>query len=355
MKTVKIFFVFLLFISQIAFSQIPTGYYSSAEGLEGVALQQALKNIIDNHISMSYSSLENYYSSTDKKTNGNVWDMYSDIPGGTPPYEFTFSGADQCGSYSNEGDCWNKEHSWPQSWFNESTPMKSDLFHVYPTDGKVNGMRSNYPYGEVDSPTKTSLNGSKLGSCSYPGYTGIAFEPIDEYKGDLARTYFYMATRYYGEDGSWQSNDMVTKSQLKPWALNMLKQWSLADTVSTKEIDRNNAVYKIQKNRNPFIDHPEYISAIWGYPTAVEEIKNSGLLIYPNPTNDILNIDLTTFSSKLTISIFNIVGQKVYSKTETNCQKNVQISLLNLNDGAYFVKIESDNKPAVFQKIILRK
>jgi endonuclease I len=354
MKTSKLFLFVLLFVSQIAFSQIPTGYYNSATGLEGTALQQALKYIIDNHTTVSYDGLWSKFSTTDKKANGKVWDMYSDIPGGTAPYEFTFS-TDQCGEYGVEGDCYNREHSWPQSWFNKSSPMVSDLFHIYPTDGKVNGYRSDYPYGEVGSASTTTKNGGKLGTCNYPGYSGKVFEPIDDFKGDFARTYFYMATRYYGEDGSWQSNDMVTKSQLKPWALNMMKQWNNADPVSQKEIDRNNKVYGIQKNRNPFIDYPEYVALIWGFPTTVEEIINTGFLIYPNPTNDVLNISMTAFSQKLSINIYNLVGQKVFSKTEQNCQKNIEISLSNLNDGAYFVKIESDNKPAVFQKVILRK
>lgn len=259
----------------VGFAQIPPNYYNTATGLTGTPLRAALHDIIDNHSSKSYGSLLTYYQTTDKKPNGKVWDMYSDNPGGTPPYEFTFS--QNCGNYSTEGDCWNREHSWPQSWFNSASPMVSDLFHVYPTDGKVNGWRSNYPYGEVSNPSITTLNGSKLGPCSFPGYSGTVFEPINEYKGDFARTYFYMCTRYYTEDSGWGTNDMITGANLKPWAIELLKKWHQQDPVSAKEIARNNAVYGIQGNRNPFIDHPEYVCMVWAggtYCSIIPSITN---------------------------------------------------------------------------------
>ncbi|HAM98576.1 MAG TPA: hypothetical protein DCQ26_08170 [Marinilabiliales bacterium] len=246
-----------------AVSSIPTGYYTNASGLCGEDLKTALYNIIKGHTSVTYTTLWTSFKTTDDRSDGKVWDMYSNIS-----YTFT---TDQCGTYSGEGDCYNREHSFPKSWFNDATPMYTDLFHLYPTDGYVNGRRSNYPFGEVTSPTYTSGNGSKLGPCSYPGYTGTVFEPIDEYKGDFARTYFYMVTRYENLVASWETNstevdailDGTSFPSFEIWFLNMLVEWNAADPVSQKEIDRNEAVYVIQKNRNPFIDHPEYIDAIW--------------------------------------------------------------------------------------------
>jgi len=264
MKTILKTFVLFLFSSLSVFAQIPTGYYNTANGLTGTQLQQALHDIIDDHIEYSYDDLIECHSHTDVKPNGKVWDMYSDIPDTIPPYEFTFF-TDKCGNYGSESDCYNREHSWPKSWFNDMSPMFSDLFHLYPTDGYVNGRRSNYPFGEVDgSASWTSLNGSKLGSCSYPGYSGTVFEPIDAYKGDFARTYFYMATRYYGEDSGWSSSGNAVKSQLTPWTLAMMLEWAVQDPVSQKEIDRNNIIYnEYQHNRNPFIDNPQYAFDIW--------------------------------------------------------------------------------------------
>lgn len=257
-------------------------FYQSTYKLYGTDLKLALHNLIKGHTAVSYASLWTYFQNTDKKPNGKVWDMYSDVPGGTPPYEFSFV-TKQCGTYSVEGDCYNREHSWPKSWFNDLNPPYTDMFHLYPTDGKVNGMRDNWPYGVVASPTWTSKNGSKLGPNTFPGYSGTAFEPIDAYKGDFARSEMYMSVRYYLEDSGWSSSAGTNKSELLSWYANLFYEWSMADTVSQKEIDRNNAIYTIQKNRNPFIDHPEFAAEIWktSMPPAVVTVKemNLGLIL----------------------------------------------------------------------------
>jgi len=245
MKRTLLLGIFFGVITVSVYAQ-PAGYYDAADGLTEVELQQALHDIIDNHTVKSYTFLWTAFRTTDKKANGFVWDMYSDVPGGDPPYDYVFGyesdGGDQCGNYSGEGSCYNREHSFPKSWFGgEIPPMTSDLFHLYPTDGSVNGMRGNLPFGETDDNTNVSLNGCKVGTSSVEGYTGTVFEPIDEYKGDFARTYFYMATRYYGdeEDGSWPGSGMVDGSQLKPWAETMMLKWHSDDPVSTKEVDSN--------------------------------------------------------------------------------------------------------------------
>lgn len=279
----KIYLIILISISCISIhATIPPGYYNSATGLTGSALQVALYSIIDNHTVLSYTpGVWNAYYTTDDKPNGTIWDMYSDIPDGSPngnpPYVYQI-GSDQCGTggVSAEGQCYSREHSWPKSWFGgEVYPMYSDLFLLVPSDQYVNNMRSNYPYGEVNVPTSTSLNGSKLGPCVASGYSGTVFEPRDEYKGDFARGYFYMETRYYSEDIGWPGSAAAAGSQLLPWAQQLMLQWAQDDPVSQKEIDRNEAIYLLQQNRNPFIDHPEYAQAIWG--------SSSGTL--PEPTN----------------------------------------------------------------------
>lgn len=267
----------ILSLSVKLLAQIPDGYYDNANGKTGSELKTALYNIIKNHTIISYNGLWTAFQYTDKKSNGKVWDMYSDKPGQTPPYEYTFV-TNQCGSYNSEGDCYNREHSFPKSWFNDASPMYSDLFHLYPTDGYVNNRRGNYIYGEVSTVTWTSQNGSKLGTSTASGTSLVVFEPIDEYKGDFARTYFYMATRYENLIASWATYNTEAKAILdgtsypayKQWYINLLLKWHQQDPVSQKEIDRNNVVYtSYQHNRNPFIDHPEYALLIWGGATPI--------------------------------------------------------------------------------------
>lgn len=331
-----------LFVSVFTFAQIPDGYYDNAAGLEGQALRSALHDIIDNHNSIDYGDIYDILDQTDSKPNGKVWDMYSDVPGGTPPYEYTFF-EDECGNYSGEGSCYNKEHSWPKSWFGGKVyPMYSDLFHIVPTDGYVNGMRSNYPYGEVGSIQWESLNGSKKGSNTFPGYSGTVFEPIDEYKGDLARGYFYMSTRYYNEDSGWPGSAAVDGAELKPWTINLLLEWHYNDPVSQKEIDRCNAIYNIQNNRNPFIDHPLYVSYIWDPENAVKEVKLADIMnIYPNSNGEILNLDIynTTLSHNYRLTIYNIGGQKI-SEEQMNDSHHI-IHLNNMKKGCYILMINN--------------
>jgi endonuclease I len=353
----KLFTIFFTLVLQSwLIGQIPSGYYNAASGLHGEPLQQALHNIIDNHTSVSYSSLWNYFEQTDKKSNGKVWDMYSDIPGGTPPYQYTF-GSDQCGNYSAEGDCYNREHSFPKSWFGgEVAPMNSDLFHLCPTDGYVNGKRGNYAFGEVGNASWTSMNGSKLGSCVAPGFSGTVFEPIDGYKGDFARNYFYMATRYYGEDNNWPGSDMTNGAEPKPWALNMLYLWHQQDPVSQKEIDRNNAVYQIQDNRNPFIDHPEYVGTLWFYSgVGIDDVADrTDFSVYPNPMKDWVNINISDQinTETMVISISDEAGRQVYS-SEKNGGKQLKLDVSGFPRGFYFLTIKTgNNNPAVVYKLV---
>lgn len=269
-----LFFIFFFGLTAPVKSQAPENYYSGANGLEGEALKTSLFNIIKDHTVVTYHSIPGHFETTDLKPSGKIWDIYSDLPG-NPPYEFDFT-LSMCASALEEGECYNREHSWPRSWYgpggNEIYPMHSDLFHVYPVDAWVNELRSNFPFGVVNSPTTTTLNGGKLGTNSTPGYSGTVFEPIDAYKGDLARTYFYMATRYEDLIADWNINspqaDAVLNGTSFPvfetWFLDLLISWHEADPVSEKEINRNNAVYAIQGNRNPFIDEPGYVQMIWG-------------------------------------------------------------------------------------------
>ncbi len=296
---------------------IPPTYYDGTAGLHGYALLVALHNIIKGHTSLTYSFTATAFHNTDKRPDGNVWDVYSDVPGGTPPYEFAFG---PLGSGGSEGIAYNREHSFPQSWFGGSNlPMYSDLWIIYPTDSKVNGERGNYPYGQVGTATWTSLNGTKLGNCVSAGYSGTCFEPIDGYKGDLSRSQFYVATRYFDEDASWPGGASTNRSQLLKWAADQYLAWSIADPVSWKERVRNAAIYEYQHNRNPFVDHPEFASAIWDSSnvTAVgpNPLSTTGVLAampMPFRTRTVLAWDLAERGS-VTLRVYDVSGRLVRS------------------------------------------
>lgn len=322
-----------------AMAQPPAGYYDSAAGLTGKALQQALHDIIDGHTELTYSGLWNCFLTTDKKPDGTVWDIYSDIPGGTPPYSFTFI-TDQCGNYSREGDCYNREHIFPRSWFTEGSQMYTDLFHIYPTDGWVNNKRGNLPFGETSSPNWVSANGSKTGPFSTAGFQGEVFEPLDAYKGDIARSLFYVATRYYGESGDWPGSAMTERSEPKPWALDLLLKWHTSDAVSQKEIQRNEEVFKYQKNRNPFIDDPLFAGKIWGGVSSTPEMRTGEPLaiFYPNPVKETLHLQFNRpVTGPVTIILSDLRGLMVMKITIMNTQNRIPV--YQLPPGLYVLTI----------------
>jgi len=294
---------------------IPAGYYDSAEGLAGDDLRAALHEIIDDHTVLTYTYSWTAFQTTDDKPNGKVWDMYSDIPGGTPPYEYTFV-VDQGGIGGVEGTGYNREHAWPSSWSGgELLPKYSDLHTIYPTDNYVNNQRGSDPYGEVDSPTWTSLNGCKRGNCTYPGYSGIAFEPIDEYKGDFARTFFYVTVRYYTEDGAWSTSAMTDGADILPWAVNMLIDWHQEDPVDRKELERNGTVYGMQSNRNPFIDRPEFVDLMYQAAGVEDEQATLRFVLHqsrPNPSRRSATIRFAlSMSSDVRIGVYDVSGRLV--------------------------------------------
>lgn len=295
----------------LVWGQVPPGYYDPAEGLSGEPLRQALHAIIDNHNVLANSQLWAVFETVDRRPDNTVWDIYSDVPGGPQPYVFQF-GADQCGSYAGEGDCFNREHSFPQSWFNDAAPMSTDVFHIYPTDAWVNQRRANWPFGEVNAPTWTSANGGKLGPCSWPGCSGTVFEPIDAYKGDLARSYFYLMTRYMDVAAGWPA-PVLAGGDLNGWSEEMLLAWHVADPVSQKEIDRNNTIYaQIQGNRNPFIDRPEWAHAIWGAFAGIEDgpAPNTRITV----RDGLLLVDLGGPSAGHVLTVFDAMGRTLLQR-----------------------------------------
>lgn len=278
MKRIFLLSCFMI-VTAMTWAQGPnnTGeYYKNADGKKGAELKTALCGIIYNRTEKTYDDLWDCFKKTDKRSDGKVWDMYSDIS------NFVFDTNKDTGSAGSEGTYYNREHSFPRSWFGGAvTPMNTDLYHLYPTDKVVNGKRSNYPFGETNCEDYGSVKGyksangfSKLGANTYPGYNGVVFEPNDLYKGDFARTYFYMVTCYeeklsdwykIGESGAIATLDGKTYPGLSTWQLNMLMTWAANDQVSEKEVNRNKVIYEdLQNNSNPFIDYPGLEQYIWG-------------------------------------------------------------------------------------------
>lgn len=245
-----------------AWAQGPNGskdYYKNADGKCGAELKTALYKIISKKTkNLSYAELLYMYPSTDTRADGYVRDWYSDST------KFTHLN-ETCGNYGKEGDCYNREHTVPQSW---GAP-KADIVHVVPTDGYVNNRRGNLPFGEVGTASYKSYHGySKKGTCKTPGYSGEVFEPNDEVKGDIARIYFYMTTCYEDTCKSW-GNGVFTGTKYQPlaqWTYNMMVRWSKLDPIDEVEIARNNAIASkdVQGNRNPFVDYPGLEDYIWG-------------------------------------------------------------------------------------------
>ncbi|RXR19069.1 T9SS type A sorting domain-containing protein [Flavobacterium amnicola] len=258
--------VFLLSFG--CFAQAPAGYYNTATGT-GYTLKTQLYNIIKGHTDRGYAGLWTTYQTSDRdnqnENDNTIFDLYSENQSGADPYNYAYS-TGQCGTYAVEGDCYNREHMIPQSVFNSSAPMVSDAHFIPPTDGKVNGMRADYPHGNVATASWTSQNGSKLGTSAVSGYTGTVFEPNAAFKGDIARMYFYFATRYENTVAGYSFNMFNgTSNQVFTTAFrDMLLAWHAADPVSSREIARNNAIYARQGNRNPYIDNPSYVNMIWG-------------------------------------------------------------------------------------------
>lgn len=343
---------FLITLSAPAFAEAPAGYYSSCEGQKGAGLLKALQSTVGSHTALSYDGVWTAFRTTDINADGKLIDMYSTK---------LWNVSEKCGNYAKVGDCYNREHSFPKSWFDDKKPMYTDINHLYPTDGKVNGQRSNHPFGEcANGTTLSSVNGvkalGKLGSSTFPGYSGTVFEPADEYKGDFARTYFYMAAAYNSNISTWHSDMLAGNAYpaYKSWAVELLLKWHRQDPVSEKERKRNDAVYKAQGNRNPFIDYPDMAEHIWGNATAQgwSATQATDKIVLPVDGRSVnlgnastsrtrifdVNIETLGAVSPVSLSVtgkgFSISPSSL-SATAANAGATAQVSLTATSEGTY--------------------
>lgn len=341
----------------------PSGYYTSAQGKNKGALLAALEDIVGEHENIGYSGLWDLYHESDVTSDGYIWDMYSTV-------KFT-PGKNQCGNYSSVGDCYNREHSFPKSWFDDQSPMYSDAFHIYPTDGKVNGQRSNYPYGECANGNSLSSSSKgkplgRLGNSTFSGYSGTVFEPDDQYKGDFARSYFYMAAAYNSRIDEWNSAQLAGNSYpcFSSWSVNLLMKWHREDPVSQKETDRNEVVYKWQGNRNPFIDHPELAEYVWGTKNDegwipggtvpdpiiinpdVNEIYDCGVVSKGNSETISIPLQATGITEELSVRIQNTnfsVTPKEVTVEAAKAGTSIEVTFAPNETGKHSAKIEIYN------------
>ncbi len=304
MKTSKYIFalVFTVWCAVGNLYAVTSDYYSSVNGKSGADLFNAVHSVAKTGYTsgLSYDGLWTVYCSIDLNSSGKVWDMYSNAT------SYTCGGSAEGANYSKEGDSYNREHSIPKSWFGGSKAANTpgtDLFHVVPTDGYVNNMRSAYAFGEVSSASYTSQSGckkgtpksitisnsilNKSGSSTQSCSASTVFEPMDEFKGDFARGYF--GTMIKWANGDYQKFTTAEGAQifntaydaahyygLTGYGVALLLKWHREDPVSQKEIDRNNGIQTNQGNRNPFIDYPELVEYIWGE-HSVETVTLSSL------------------------------------------------------------------------------
>lgn len=358
----KIYLLLLLTIG-FGFAQPSATYYNAATGT-GYALKTQLKNIITaGYVDRAYSGLWITYQTSDRdvfigagyENDNSIYDMYSENPiGSTNECNFVYgTDEDQGNGGATECEFYNREHIIPQSVFNQVSPQRNDAHFVTPTDKKVNNVRGNDPHGNVAVASYTSNNGSKFGTSAVPGFIGNVFEPNPAFKGDIARMYFYFATRYETAVAGYiyEMFNGTSNQVFTPAFLNILLTWNAQDPVSQFEIRRNNAIFARQNNRNPFIDNNSYVTAIWGAPLATDNFDAlESVSIYPNPSSN-NKITIETVTALTEIDLISVNGQLIQQIKNPIFQNN-SYSLENLPKGFYFLKLTTDTQ-SVTKKIFI--
>lgn len=314
----------------------------------------------------TYDQAYNFMADFDLRKVGNetfIWDIYSYNPDGPQPY--TYKPGNKCGGsggdsgYNKEGDCWNREHVMPSSWFSAGDPMYGDHINLLPTDGFVNNKRSSLPYGNVTNVSWTSKNGSKLGTGTIPILTGNYFEPIDEFKGDVARILLYMSVKYQDKFNSWTGFDFIRVKGSDPLKgfrdeyLQVLIAWHELDPPSQKERDRNDKIQNRQDNRNPFVDFPQFVDYIWKTenckPVGVKNYEQNKINLYPNPAQNEISLGDNSAKGQL-YYITDISGKTVLN----GVFNQPRISVANLDNGTYFLFL-TEYDLASYSKFIIAR
>jgi len=285
----------LLFYS-LATAKYPDATYSFTQGL----IDEALKTALRTFTTTGYLSL-GYNTGRDK-----MFETVDDY-NNTDTIECVYIGRKIHAANRTEAQNlgFNTEHTYPQSFFNENEPMRSDLFHLYPTDNEPNNRRSNYPFGFVVSNITWDSAGSKLGK----DYTGsIVFEPRNVHKGNVARSIFYFCVKYIAS---------IDTTFMSPKFENVLRQFNILDTVDAHERSRNTSIYSFEHVRNPFIDHPEFIDRM-----------NSCYRVIP-----------TVLKAKISASPFNVI----YDSLNVNDTASYYVAVMNYGTTALNITSATSN------------
>ncbi len=342
----RIIFLLIIIVCQslIANSQIPTGYYSTAEGLTEDNLKIALYNIIKGHTEYPYTS-----------DNTDTWDILKESDKDTINPDnvilfYTGWTVDAAQEY-NSASGWSREHVWAKSRGDFGTTMVAgtDAHHLRPTDISVNSARNNRWF---DNCTEQYIDGG-VPTDSYTSSTSWVWQPRDEVKGDAARMIFYIATRYEGENDEpdlevidYLPADQYTNDPIHA-KLSALLQWHEEDPVDDYERNRNEVIYGYQGNRNPYIYHPEYVSLIWDNTNATDKIETENdIRIYPNPARDSV---YATKPEGYSVSIYSMNGELL--KETMSCA----ISLDSFESGCYIIQIKNLSGNSILtQKLIVK-
>ncbi len=323
--------VVVLFAFTTAYAAVPAGYYYFAKNKKQAALKTALHLYCGPMFEFDYGggagfTWQGFYS-TDNR-NDTVVDMYSNTVR-------KFNGFAAI-------DGMHIEHSFPKSWWG-SYPNNAykDLFHLYPADASANESKNNLPLGEVTGTPGFDNGITKVGSNGFENaYTDKCFEPADEYKGDFARSYFYISTVYENLAPLMQSPMVITGSTYpfwKPWAIDLLMKWNKQDPVSPKELARIETIYGIQGNRNPFIDYPNLADYIWG-------ADSTKIYPFPEETEPFMVTPRRGTTLDFGVILQNDVRTKVLHLLGANFSSSLQVSWIKGNTA---LSISASSIPAV--------
>ena len=329
----KFIVLFLLILCITGYAQIPAGYYDSASGLTGEELKTALHNIIDNHTIKTYDEIRYLLDETDRD------------PANPNNLILLYKGTSVSNVWDG-GTTYNREHVWAKSHgdFGETPPAGSDLHHLRPTDPSVNSSRGekDFDNGGTQHPEATECN------------TDFdSWEPRPAVKGDIARMMFYMATRYEGDVAGELDLELVNYTGTSGpifGKLGTLLEWNEQDPVDDFERNRNEVIYSYQHNRNPFIDHPEWVNLIWkddSVNTDVNsleyEITSEKVKVFPNPVRDNLTVEIPENYHVMSITLFDLTGREIQNVPVNSDSETYVINLSDKSAGSYLLKIRTQH------------